>query len=215
MSSDTTETQQIETVFCLGGGELEDQPFEGFAYWYDGAPKYAAREVASEAMTGAGYLRTLIAVGCEYGLPAVPDGWRLVRSFASSGEAQCWCVSDGPRKGCPVCEGDGIVYIGAAAEMVIEPEISGADDLEQGPMVNPPSRGRRELDWLMGEHWSGARYHQIIEDMLDRIGDDGADTPGPAEFLALAMACLDQGGVDHRVQRKILGFVIGNLRGRL
>lgn len=99
-SEEMQEKEQIENVFGLGGGELEEGNFAGFAYWYEGAPEYA-----SESDLGIhpheGELRTTITYGGGY-LPHPAkelehDGemWELVKHFMSSGEADCWICGHG------------------------------------------------------------------------------------------------------------------------
>lgn len=66
-------------------------------------------------------VRTAI-LDCMFGFPEPPAGWERIASFSSSGEASCWwcaagAVDDGNGNGvakttCPLCEGDGLVYIG-------------------------------------------------------------------------------------------------------
>lgn len=114
MDDDTMiERQQIEVVFGLGGGELADPPdpqfpdeWDGvFAYWYEGPPEYCARDYADHWDRE---YRTAIVYEL-FGRAATPDGWERVAYFVSSGENDCWCEGDAD---CPVCEGDGLVYIG-------------------------------------------------------------------------------------------------------
>jgi hypothetical protein len=73
---------------------------------------------------------------CLCGCPEPPDGWTQVASFSSSGERECWWCGPGSdwdgtveqdrtreadpitptgyrgKLDCPVCEGDGHVYLG-------------------------------------------------------------------------------------------------------
>lgn len=123
---------EIENVFCLGGGELATEEWEGFRYWYEGAPEYATEYTHDFDHT----YRTVLA-DCMFGAPDAPDGWEQVASYASSGEADCWWCGEGTgnedqRKDCPLCEGGGYVYIGDGwAEVVfreIEPETEDEED---------------------------------------------------------------------------------------
>ena len=94
------EREEVENVFGLGGGELADEPWAGYAYWYDGAPEYA-----SESDLGVhpyeGELRTVIVAGGGYLSPpkdeleADGETWELITSFTSSGEADCWVCGAG------------------------------------------------------------------------------------------------------------------------
>ena len=118
--------------------EWDGPPGAGIAYWYDGPPEYATelrdaehipcpacggkgvvQDEVCEACEGPGYrlheVRTAILCGL-FGLPD-PPGWERIASFSTSGEASCWFCGDGTgnegeRAGCPLCEGDGCVYIG-------------------------------------------------------------------------------------------------------
>ncbi len=110
---------------------------DGIAYWYDGVPEYASELRDAEqvecpdcqghgarddcpACEGRGYrhheVRTAIQDGL-YGLPDPPKGWERIAAYSTSGETTCWCCGDGTgneenRADCPLCEGDGIIYIG-------------------------------------------------------------------------------------------------------
>lgn len=136
--ADQNERAQIEAVFLLGGGELEDKPWNGltganrygeaithtFRYWYEGAPEYAERGLnrAHDYPT----FRTVVV----WGLPpeALTDSegktWTRVAHYQSSGECECPCrhydgeddfrSADGS---CPLCEAGpgekhGHVYLG-------------------------------------------------------------------------------------------------------
>lgn len=129
------ERAQIACVFGLGGGELHE-PDERFpdewdgliAYWYEGVPDYATElRHQDEARTALLY--------CLFGFPEAPVSWTQVASFSSSCEREClWCgpgtdwdgtvEQEGAREAdpitatgyrgrpeCPLCEGDGYVYL--------------------------------------------------------------------------------------------------------
>lgn len=87
---DDSEREQIEWVFMLTGGELNDEPWNGFAYNYDGVPDWAASDF-KDAFDSE--YRTV--VGCFiYGGPPRQtidaDGvWELRATFVSSGETEC------------------------------------------------------------------------------------------------------------------------------
>jgi hypothetical protein len=140
---DQNEQEQIMEVFRLTGGELADKPLRYLPvdgddpeerrwarYFYDGAPPYI--EWGLEFKLGGTFLTI---VTCElYGeMPKrimTSDGrvWRKVRTFRSSGEAECPCkgvdTEDLPKGTCPLCaakEGEehGMIYIGEGwAEVV-------------------------------------------------------------------------------------------------
>ncbi len=69
--------------------------------------------------------RTAI-LNCLFGIPEPPPGWKQVAAFTASGEASCWWCGDGTgnedeRDGCKLCEGDGLIYLGAGwCEVVYE-----------------------------------------------------------------------------------------------
>ncbi len=111
--------EEIECLFGLGGGELNNGTFNGSRYWYDGAPDYCERDMQAAAESAGAdplYLRTCI----EYHFattPKAPRGWVMLGSFVSSGEAECWRCGPGTgkeheRKNCKLCGGDGLVYLG-------------------------------------------------------------------------------------------------------
>lgn len=136
-----TEREEIEAVFCLGGGELEAVPWalgggREAPWWYEGAPEYAHDEPGLDG----DHVRTAI-VWEQFGKGPEEvwdvDGrvWELKHRFVSSGETECpWGprpVGEGEpappvddRGRCPLCEEDagaphGMVYIGDAwAELV-------------------------------------------------------------------------------------------------
>ena len=112
------EHASVEAVFGLTGGELEDGPCpindggRTHRYWYEGVPDYVRHEYRNERR------RLLTVAACElYGEVETPEGWERLASFSSSGETDCpWC-GDGTgnedgREDCPLCEGDGLLYLG-------------------------------------------------------------------------------------------------------
>lgn len=132
------ERQQIEAVFCLGGGELEDKPWTvwipgspdddesvqmSYTYWYEGPPDY--EDKGDQYNTGVSY-RTVIEC-CLFGdarKTLIDRGvvWTRVRSYVSSGEAECtWNgveeSDEFPSLPCDLCEAKegeehGCVYLG-------------------------------------------------------------------------------------------------------
>jgi hypothetical protein len=136
---------QVECVFGLGGGELHvthgrfPDPWDGqIEFWYLGPPDYAEDLKGAERINcpacdghhdhddgecpecdGTGHLdleiRTAI-LDCLFGFPDPPEGWEMIATFSSSGEAECWaCRADGegePDPACQLCDGGGHVYIG-------------------------------------------------------------------------------------------------------
>lgn len=133
---DDTERQEIEWVFMLTGGELNDAPWGGFAYNYDGVPEWAASDFDDRFDHE---YRTII--GCfVYGSPPeqIVDAegvWELRATFASSGEAECplrpEVVED---ERCPLCdepsgEPHGYIYLGDGwAEAVYRLQSDDLDD---------------------------------------------------------------------------------------
>ena len=134
------ERLRIEAVFLLTGGELATPDsrfpdpwdptgppnYSGFAYWYEGVPEYVEREFAhewAENDTSGPEYRTAILCGV-YGLPTPPNGWTEVAHYTTSGETECpYCNDDDaddhatPR--CPICEDDGLIYIGEGYAEVV------------------------------------------------------------------------------------------------
>ena len=109
--------ERVACVFERGGGKLHEahpdfrDEWDGAVeHWHEGVPEYASE---LRHLTGA---RTAI-LDCLFGFPAPPLGWKQVASYSSSGEASCWWCGDGTgneeeQPGCPLCEGDGQVYLG-------------------------------------------------------------------------------------------------------
>lgn len=143
-SSEQQEKEQVEAVFHLGGGELEDESFAGYKYNYDGMPEYA--DIGEDPDYS---YHTVIATGG--GLLSPPkktledDGvvWELVETYTSSGETDCpVCGAGGngvewwaeqfedahgraptPNDECGLCENlysemPGFVYIGDGYEAI-------------------------------------------------------------------------------------------------
>lgn len=100
--------QQLEEVFGLTGGELEDKPWESknpesgidrtFHHWYEGVPDYCERDYRDED----GEFRTVVTYGEPSQELVDEDGtrWFFVTSMTSSGETEC------PWKNCDVEEGE-------------------------------------------------------------------------------------------------------------
>src|SRR5262245_19008898 len=117
--ADDPERQQVEWVFMLTGGELDDEPWNGFAYNYDGVPEYAASDFED---TFEYEYRTVIGSFLYGGPPerivAAEGAWELRATFVSSGEAECPLrreVVDEER--CRLCdetrgEPHGYIYLG-------------------------------------------------------------------------------------------------------
>jgi hypothetical protein len=121
------EKLRVECVFGLTGGELNDRPWRGFRYNYDGAPEWLPPAWA-EFRDGAEY-KTACIEDAPYGVSGeAPRGWERVAVFAHSGEASCnWC-GDGTgdeeqRPKCKLCGGDGYVYLGSACEVVFRRKV--------------------------------------------------------------------------------------------
>ena len=67
--------------------------------------------------------RTIVYCSISW-LPDLPGGWEIVRSFASSGETNCgWCGdgtgNEDTRKGCKLCGGDGLIYLGGGWHEIV------------------------------------------------------------------------------------------------
>jgi hypothetical protein len=148
------EHASVEAVFGLTGGELEDGPCpisgEGrtYRYWYEGVPEYATSDYRDDR-------RRLITVAvCElYGEAEAPDGWERLATFDTSGETSCpWCGegtgNEDGRENCPLCEGDGLIYLGDGWREVVfaqQPVLHQPEDYFDGFGVRPPFEfdGRR------------------------------------------------------------------------
>jgi hypothetical protein len=144
-SEQQKEKEQVEAVFHLGGGELEDEPWGGYAYWYEGAPEYAADDVDQDS----GTYRTVIVDGGGYlsqpkeTITDADGHWKLVNTYVSSGETDCTVCGSGmgdlftegfyeeygeeprPSDRCGLCENlvkdmPGYIYIGEGYEAVYQ-----------------------------------------------------------------------------------------------
>ena len=136
MTEEQIEIQQFAAFFGVCQSELasraqwhddDDDNNDDFSaapqLWYDGIPDWVDRRY-----TDFDFFREY-RTGCygdvPYGIGPAPRGWRVVRSFARGGERECsWCGygtgRDGPDPECQLCEGDGLIYLGSAAEVVYE-----------------------------------------------------------------------------------------------
>jgi hypothetical protein len=155
-SEEVREHEEVENVFNLGGGELEEGKFAGYAYWYQGAPDYAdeAHDYDNEYITvlvfGGGLLPTPSKT-----LEHEGEMWELSETYMSSGEADCWVCGAGgngkewwagefedthgepprPDDMCGLCETEyqdmpGVVYIGEGYEAVYRFEKDEEEDYE-------------------------------------------------------------------------------------
>lgn len=112
MDSAEVERERIECLFGLGGGELEDEPWGEYAYWYEGSPEYVA-----SAQEKNGYVYRTVIAYCLFSQPKPPeDGWKLVEVYPVS-EADCWrdgagTEAENPSPDCPLCEGEGTIFLG-------------------------------------------------------------------------------------------------------
>jgi hypothetical protein len=133
------ERQQVEWVFGLTGGELDDEPlFCGgtvYHFHYDGIPEYAGEDFPDQHDNGIDYYTVVACFLHSKGVEedAVPyEDYKLTRWYQSSGEAECpgrncgsveeaWehekgsvcylCEADKPKLGEPVEDGNGHGYI--------------------------------------------------------------------------------------------------------
>jgi hypothetical protein len=139
MTPEEIERQQVETVFLLGGGKLDDKPLtfvvdaeeRMFLYHYDGAPDYAD-EFREKVLDSARWDVFTAVVEGEPPESIHVDGREFKREafYLSSGERECPCrgCDEDPFAGveCPLCErtadedmgrvasdhGHGFVYLG-------------------------------------------------------------------------------------------------------
>jgi hypothetical protein len=136
------ETAQIAEVFGLTGGELESEPWRSTAiketsgtlyevnsfWWYEGAPEWSelAKDTSFEYRT---QVRDIL-----FGEPETvlqPGDWQLVATYLNSGETECHHADAGIADAdCPLCEGDGFIYIGDGwAEVVYRRPVALEEDL--------------------------------------------------------------------------------------
>jgi hypothetical protein len=132
------EREQVEYVFGLTGGELDDEPWGGFKYNYDGPPDYAASDYPDRYDFNVQY-RTVIGDFLFGGPPEVIEDdqgvWHKSGMFTTSGETEC-PLHDQPveEERCPLCDearGDehGYIYIGDGwAEVIFRLELPEEDE---------------------------------------------------------------------------------------
>lgn len=117
------EKERVAWVFGLTGGELEDTPWAGYAYWYDSAPDYVERELSRKYPNEE--FRTVVVWGG--GIPPKPEPklidssgriYTLTGVYSNSGETSCPCKNGDTDPNCPLCEGAGYIYIGEGYESV-------------------------------------------------------------------------------------------------
>lgn len=89
-----------DAIEWLLGEELADEEWEGFDYWYDGAPSYSEfPEWCNEWEYRTAFVDELL------GRAPTPEGWERVASFSHSGEAPCpWQGCDLGEEVCSLCE---------------------------------------------------------------------------------------------------------------
>ncbi len=112
------EREQVEWVFGLTGGELNDEAWGGFAYNYDEVPDYVRRDYPDLYDGNVSY-RTVVGY-FVYGSPPeelIDDEgiWERRATYASSGETECPLSPDRVEDArCPLCDsepGDPHAYI--------------------------------------------------------------------------------------------------------
>lgn len=154
---DDSERQQVEWVFGLTGGELDDKPWNGFAYNFDGVPEWASTNFIDrfdrQYHTVIGYF-----LFSEPPAAIVDDEgiWRLQAEFASSGETRC-----------PIADDDGQdedhIY-------VRREQGSGSPSIERCYLCDE-QRGDEHGYIYLGDGWGEAVYR--LSDADDE-GEDGS-----------------------------------------
>jgi len=120
--------EEIEQVFALTGGELEDETWvyhqegkEGrIAFWYEGQPSYVAQKYYANYRNYRTAILCCLFSAAPHQIPGKPGEkpWMLQEIFASSGEARC--SRGGVPVQDPVCElcgekfgtSHGYIYLG-------------------------------------------------------------------------------------------------------
>lgn len=134
-------------LFGIDEGELGDEPWEGFAYWYEGVPEWAADDFSrDERNSPSGRYRTVIRPLLSGARDMrVPEGWHLAKLYNSAPERECaWCGpgtgNEDSRAECKLCEGDGLLYWGEEwCEVVLEQ-----------PLFDPPDLAEKEDTVFLG-----------------------------------------------------------------
>jgi hypothetical protein len=87
---DDAERQQVEWVFGLTGGELDDEPWNGFRYNFEGVPDWARPDFKDRYDRE---YRTVVSCFLYGGPPErIVDAsgeWTLQATYGSSGETEC------------------------------------------------------------------------------------------------------------------------------
>jgi hypothetical protein len=87
---DDSERQQVEWVFGLTGGELNDEPWNGFAYNFDGVPEWAHSDFKDRHDRD---YHTVVSCFLYGGPPErIADAfgvWTRQATYPSSGETEC------------------------------------------------------------------------------------------------------------------------------
>lgn len=129
------EREQIAAVFRVCISELFD-PGDGTAdepwprcFWYEGVPEWAEMELLGcrgSLCDGTHEYRTIVSDE-TWGPRYTPIGWERVEAYFSSGETECRCKYERetgedtgkPDPDCPLCEGNGYIYIGDGMAEVV------------------------------------------------------------------------------------------------
>jgi hypothetical protein len=173
------EDDEVKEVFRLTGGELEDTPWAGYQYWYEGVPDYAERdfdwtrgEFKTVIVTGGG-----MAPSPEKEMAVDGEVWELQEYYNNSGETECavcgYGVGDfwkegfeeeygrppGPGDSCGLCEYKmkdmpGYIYIGEGYEAVYKliEEEEDDEDLYEARVKKPQPRKAADLP---SQTWEG------------------------------------------------------------
>jgi len=86
------EREQVEWVFHLTGGELEDEPWSGQKYWYEGVPDYIGDAFTNDPEDTV--YRTIVMQALYANVPEELDSEEGMYTFTgkaetSSGETEC------------------------------------------------------------------------------------------------------------------------------
>jgi hypothetical protein len=103
MTEQEIERHQVEYVFGLTGGELNNNPWQGegfnFAYTYDGVPEWAQEDFSRDERFNETFVTVVLAGSYWSPSETLTDSqgtWKLVKTYAHSGECEC------PLKDCDV-----------------------------------------------------------------------------------------------------------------
>lgn len=178
MTSAEREKEEIEAVFSLGGGELEDESWGGFKYWYDGVPSYAEGDFDDWALkeyhTGIGnYMGKGPSETYKNPIKDEDGEWEYQRHYTTSGETDC-----------PVCgAGSDNVYLNEYYEEKYNVE-DGADapDKAECPLCETEKKDQPGVVYI-GDGWAEVVFENVAVDEDEEEDAEEHDASVSPDFI--------------------------------